>query len=382
MRDFNDIEVEYIQNRACDRITEILDALGIEYAERSDYLTGKCPCHNGDNPRSWYWAIRTSHWSCATHHCEKDKISGKSSSIFGLIRGAMSNKLNKPFYFNNSVMFAAQILGLYNLKLNRRSWEEIEIEKIIKQHKKRKINKPDSNSILLSDMVSKFKKDDIYYPKRGVTQDIIDRYHISYCGEEGKRFNQRAFFPVLDSTGKYIVGFSARSIWNKCEICKCYHNPKYTCPEKDRRKLYEKWIHSKGLKSEKYLYNYWFAKYHISKSGTAVICESPGNVWSLEMAGINNGVAIMGSNMSKTQRQLLQKSGALTLILALDNDKAGKEATEKIIEELNYYFRVIPVNLENVNDVAEMSKNEIINKIGKVFNNVSYENILKDSYSV
>lgn len=379
MKKFNSNEISYIQERACERITEILNALGIEFTERHDYLQFRCPCHNGDNERSVYWAVSTNHWKCMTHHCEKDKISGKSSSIFGLIRGAISNKINKPFYFDQAILLTAKILGLCDIKMDNITQEDIEINKIIKQHKKKQNRKPESDSILLSDMISKFKRDDIYYPKRGITEEIIDRYHISYCGEKGKRFNQRAFFPILDSSGKYIVGFSARSIWNKCGICNCCHNPKYTCPEKDRRKLYEKWIHSKGLKSEKYLYNYWFSKYHISKSGTAIVCESPGNVWSLEMAGINNSVAIMGSNMSKTQRQLLQKAGALTLILILDNDKAGKEATEKIIEELNYYFRIISVTPENVNDVAEMSQNEIINKIGSVLKNESKEFLLKDN---
>ncbi len=379
MQKFNFNEISYIQDRACERITEILNALGIEFTERHDYLQFRCPCHNGDNERSVYWAISTNHWKCMTHHCEKDKISGKSSSIFGLIRGDISNKINKPFYFDQTVLFTAKVLGLCDIKMDNITQEDIEINKIIKQHKKRKINKPDSNSILLSDIVSKFNKDDIYYPKRGVTQEIINKYHISYCEEKGKRFNQRAFFPILDSTGKYIVGFSARSIWDKCKICNCYHNPKYTCPGKNKRKLYEKWIHSKGLKSEKHLYNYWFAKYHISKSGTAIICESPGNVWALEMAGINNGVAIMGSSMSKIQRQLLQKAGALTLILILDNDKAGKEATKKIVDELNYYFRVISIIPENVNDVAEMNRSDIINKIGSVLKSESKEFLFKDN---
>jgi len=182
----------------------------------------------------------------------------------------------------------------------------------------------------------------------------------------------------MDESGKFVVGYSARSINEECPECGYHHSPKYSCPAKEIRPLYAKWIHSKGFKSEKYLYNYWYAKYHISKSGVAIVCEGPGNVWALEMSGINNGVAIMGASMSKTQRQLLQKAGALTLILLLDNDPTGENSTNKIVDELNYYFRVIPISLETVNDVAEMEKKEIVDKIGSILKDESKEFLLSD----
>jgi 5S rRNA maturation endonuclease (ribonuclease M5) len=379
MRNFNDKEVEYIQNRANERITEILDAIGVEYQERGDYLSAKCPCHDGDNPRSFYWAIRTNHWKCNTKHCEADKISGNSSSVFGLIRGAMANKTQQKWYFNQSVIFATKVLGLSDIKFNRSTKEELEIDKIIKQYKKKKNNIIDSNFIPLSEITINLKKDNLYYVNRGVTDDIINKYHISYCDNKNKRFYKRAFFPILDPTGKFVVGFSARSIYEECLKCEYYHNPNFSCPSKEKRHLYVKWIHSKGFKSEKVLYNYWYAKYHISKSGTAIICEGPGNVWACEMAGLNNSVAIMGSSMSKYQRQLLQKAGALTLIIPYDNDNAGMKLKDKLIKELNYYFRIIPIDINNVNDIAEMNKNDIINKIGSVLKNESKEFLFVDN---
>jgi len=378
IRKFNKKEVEFINSRANERISEVLDALGIEYTERSDYLQAKCPCHNGDNPRSFYWAIRTNHWKCNTKHCEKDKITGESSSVFGLVRGAMSNKTQSKWHFDNAVLFVAKVLGLCDIQMDKYTQEELEIDKIIKQHKNKKSKKIDSNMIPLSDIISTLKKDDIYYPTRGVTDEIINRYHISYCGTRGKRFYKRAFFPIMDDSGKFVVGYSARSIYEECEKCEYHHDTSFNCPKKEIRPLYAKWIHSKGFKSEKYLYNYWYAKYHISKSGVAIICEGPGNIWALEMAGINNSVAIMGSSMSKYQRQLLQKAGALTLILLLDNDETGENTTEKLLNELNFYFRVIPIDLESVNDVAEMEKKDIINQIGTVLKDESKEFLFKD----
>jgi DNA primase len=378
IKQFNDSEISYIQDRACERIAEVLDALGIEYVEKSDYFQGRCPCHNGDNDRSWWWATRTNHWNCATKGCEKSSISGNSSSIFGLIRGAMSNKLNKQFSFLESVSFAATILNLSNLKLDEETSENIEIFKIIKQYKKKK--KIEKNGFkLLSEVLPFLRKDTKYYPSRGVSQDIINKYYISSCKNKNKFFFERSFFPILDSSGKYVAGWSGRSIYGQCTLCKLYHNENIKCPSKDKALFHSKWLHSKNFKKELYLYNYWFAKYNISKTGTAIICESPGNVWAMEMAEIKNSIAIMGSSMSKEQRLLLQKAGALTLILAMDNDETGREATKKLSEELNYYFRIIPINLENVNDIAELNKNDIQNKIGQILKDNNKEFLLKDN---
>jgi 5S rRNA maturation endonuclease (ribonuclease M5) len=378
MKQFNEAEIKYIQDRACERVSEILDALGVEYFERSDYLQGRCPCHSGDNHRSFYFATRTSHWRCNTKHCHKNPISGNSTSIFGLIRGAMSNKLNRRFTFIESVIFAATILNLSDLKMDEETAENIEIFKIIKQYRVKKSAK-ENGLIPLSTMLPSLVKDTTYYPTRGVDENTISKYHISSCNKKNKLFFERSFFPILDISGKYVVGWSGRSIWGKCDSCKMFHNPIMDCPPKHKCLFYEKWLHSKGFKKELYLYNYWFAKYSISKTGTAIVVESPGNVWAMEMAGIKNSISLMGPSMSKEQRILLQKAGALTLILIMDNDKTGTEATETLMEELNYYFRIIPVNLERVNDVAELNSDDIKEQIGKVLKDNTKEFLLKDN---
>lgn len=378
MKQFNNSEIEYIQNRACERITEILDALGVEYIEKSDYFQGKCPMHNGDNDRGWWWATRTNHWECVTKQCHKNLISGNSSSVFGLIRGTMSNKLNRQFTFVESIAFAATVLNLSNLKLDEETAENIEIFKIIKQYKKKK--KIETNGLkLLSEVLPFLRKDTKYYPSRGVTENVINKYYISSCKNKNKFFFERSFFPVLDSSGKYVVGWSGRSINDQCKLCKLYHDLNIECPPKERSLFFSKWLHSKNFKKELYLYNYNFAKYNISKTGTAIVVESPGNVWAMEMADIKNSVAIMGSSMSKEQRLLLQKAGALTLILAMDNDKTGEEATQKLSEELNYYFRIVPIDIENSKDIAEMKNIDIQEKIGRILQKNNKEFLLKDN---
>jgi len=361
MQKFDEPQINYIQNKCNERIGEILDFLGIDYIENNNYLQMSCPIHMGDNPKALYWAFRTNHWRCMTRHCEQNKITGKSTSSLGLIRGIMSSRQNKMWSFNDTIEFVIKLLNLNNIKIDKQTQQDTEINKIIKQfkNKKRTLN---IRYPLLRDITNNLESDTIYYPSRGISKEIIDKYYISYCNTKGKPFYKRAFFPILDETGKYVAGWSARTIYNKCEKCKQYHKKDlYECP--NIRKNYSKWKHSRGLKVEKCLYNYNYAKQHIIANKTAIICEGPGDVWSYEMANIKNSLAILGLNISKDQRKLLQNANALTLIFSLDNDRAGVEAQERIYEQLGCYFKIHFISPEKNKDIGDMSKDEIKEEI-------------------
>lgn len=358
---FTKKEVDFIQDRACERITEILDALGIDYTEQSDYIQMPCPVHGGDNDRAVYWAVRTKHWVCKTRECHKDKITGPSSSIFGLVRGVMSRKTESDWSFQQAIDFIARILGLRGLALPDESAEEIEIRKLLKSAKQQKKNK--NNWPLLSEVLPKLEPDTTYYPARGIPKEIIEKYHISICKESNKPFTGRAFIPLLDESGKFVLGWSGRSIYEKCQKCNSYHNPQKQCPKVS----YPKWKHSKNAKLDNVLYNIWYAKRYIAKVKTAILCEGPADVWKYELSGIHNSVAILGLNISRQQRMILQNAGALTVIISLDNDEAGIIATERLREQLNAYFRVISVK-PTEKDIDMMDKEEILKLVGGKIN--------------
>jgi len=378
MKKFTRQEVQFVQERASERIDEIFDALGIDYRERNDYIQCACPVHEGDNPRSLYWAIQSSHWKCMTKHCEQEQITGPSNSVFGLVRGTMSQKTGHQWGFQRAVAFVAKVLNLQLSQMDDETEADIEINKAIKEHKKRQQNKYDKEETLLVDVLPMLQPDDVYYPSRGISKETIDRYHISFCGQKGKPFFQRAFFPVLDETGRVVAGWSGRSVWEQCSECQMYHGPMMYCPDDTKRGIYVKWKHSKGFRSEQHLYNYWYAKPFIAKFGSAIVCESPGNCWALDAAGIKNSVAMFGLSMSNTQRQLLQKAGALTLVFVLDNDEPGKQAIERLSKDFGYYFRLFFITPEDVNDVGDMVPEEINNQIGSILKTVSRESLLRD----
>ncbi len=377
MKNFNKQEVEFIQQRSCERITEIFDAIGCDYVEQRDYLHSACPVHGGDNQRAMFFAIRSRHWQCKTRGCHMDPITGPSTSVFGLVRGAMSCKTKKEWGFMQAVNFISQVLGLEECSIDKGTAQDMEIAKIVRQHRKKQVIQGCGTP--LSTMIPHLSSDQVYYPNRGVPPEIIAKYHVSFCNTKGKPMYKRAFFPILDVTGRYILGWSGRSIYDECGECGMHHHPQRSeCPDPKYRGVYTKWRHSKDFHGELCLYNIWHAKYFISKLATAIICEGPGDIWALEAAGVHNGVALLGTSLSRQQRLLLQNAGTLTVVLALDNDDAGKKAMEKLQKDLIHYFRVFHVTLGDTNDIGEMLPDDIAKQIGPASEKMSNRNIVSD----
>lgn len=373
---FTPQEINFIQDRAHERVTEIFDALGCDYSMRRDYIQCACPIHESNNPRSLYWALSSNHWKCMTRRCQEELITGPSTSIFGLIRGSMSAKTGKQWSFPQSVMYVVKVLNLQNIKIDDQTQDDIQISKALKEYRQRRKIDTKQQHRLLADVLPSLRPDTIYYPKRGVSENTIAKYNISYCGDQNKPFFRRAFFPILDPLGRHVVGWSARTVWDRCKKCSVYHSTEFDCPPKEKRLYYGKWKHSLGFQAEQYLYNYWFAKPFISKTGTAILCEGAGNCWALDACGITNSVAMFGLSLSRHQRLLLQQAGALTLIVALDNDEKGESAKKRMEEQLQYYFRLFFVSPDDVNDIGDMVPNDIQKMFGEMLKNTSREKLL------
>ncbi|KKN98954.1 hypothetical protein LCGC14_0141990 [marine sediment metagenome] len=382
MKHISSDKVAFIQDRANDRIAEVFDALGLEFVERHDYLQCACPVHEGDNQRGMFWAIRSNHWQCKTRGCHLEPITGPSTSVFGLVRGAMSSKTEKVWGFQQAVRFVSQALGLDKCSVDASTAQDIEIAKFVKQHKKKQatINRKGTP---LRDIVSQLQSDQVYYPNRGVSPEIIARYYISFCNVKGKPMYKRAFFPILDVTGRNVIGWSGRSIYDKCSKCGMHHHPeRQSCPDKQYGGVYTKWKHSKDFRGELSLYNIWYAKPFINKTGYAVLVEGPGDVWACEAAGIRNSVALLGVSMSRQQRLMLQNAGALTIVCMLDNDEAGLKAMKKLEQDLIHYFRVFCVTPETGKDIGEMFADDIVKKINPIIQKASRAELFSDGYLV
>ncbi len=124
-----------------------------------------------------------------------------------------------------------------------------------------------------------------------------------------------------------------------------------------------KYLYSKGLERGSYFFNFYNAK----KSDTLIIVEGIIDALLLTQRGISGVVACGGD--SPTQAQISQAFNYhkfQNTILFLDNDKAGKNGTDKAIELLNDYNTNIYVATSHpYKDPDEYLKNHSIDELQK-----------------
>jgi 5S rRNA maturation endonuclease (ribonuclease M5) len=349
----------------CDKIEDLLDYFEIEYKHNNHSMVSMCcPIHNGDNPS----AVNIYHegdnyrgnWKCRTHGC--DKIF--RSSIIGFIRGILSNKKygwindgDQTATFAEAIEFATKFVGqsLNDYKVDNATKEKKQFAQIIEKvtQKPEKLNL----QITRNQVKGILKIPAQYYIDRGYSTKILEKYDIGLCDRPNKEMSNRVVAPIYDDNREFVIGCTGRSIFPKCPKCSLYHNDTESCPQ-EYQWQYSKWKHSSGLKTQNVLYNMWFAKEHIKQTNTVIIVESPGNVWRLEENGIHNSVAIFGTTLSDRQKIILDSSGAMKLIIIMDNDDAGVEATKKIIDKCNRTYQ-IHVPTISKNDIGEMNSDEI-----------------------
>jgi DNA primase len=200
-----------------------------------------------------------------------------------------------------------------------------------------------------------------YLQERGFRADIIKKFQLGYCLQEGTHFstaataqqysaelllksgltterNQqlydnyrgRIIFPIHNNSGK-ILGFGARIIGKNDKA------PKYiNTPENE---IYVK---------SKILYGSYFARMAIDKSDECLLVEGYTDVISLHQAGIENVVASGGTSLTSDQLRLIKKyTNNLTIIY--DGDSAGIKAALRgldmaLEESLNVKLVLIPDN--------------------------------------
>ena len=117
-----------------------------------------------------------------------------------------------------------------------------------------------------------------------------------------------------------------------------------------------KYLYSKGLRKSRVL----FGIIHVEP--TDFICVTEGSLdpmW-LDQNGYTS-VALLGANMSRQQEDLLLSLPTKEIVLCLDNDQAGRNATEKSLTRLSTKCIVssikIPQEYKDVQDIR--NKNEL-----------------------
>lgn len=323
-----------------------------------------CMIHGGDHFNSLNLYIGGGYdmpfiWKCRTHHCE----GVFNKSIIGFTRALLSAKQgwtakgDDIVPFMDTIRFLCDLykVDIGNIKENPGEAEKNKFVRLANnaQARTQATQAPQGVS---REKVRRFLKIPAeYYLKKGYSPEIIDRYDIGYCDSPRSEMYGRTVVPVYDETGKFMIGCTGRSMFEKCEKCECYHDVG-ACPINKNK--YSKWRHN--FESRHHLYNYWFALDAIKQTSAALLVESPGNVLKLEMAGIHNSLGMFGNTLRAEQKFLLERAGVMDLHVLLDNDEAGRLGRKIIEEECSLYYNLNFIDLpDGVNDVGEMDVGEI-----------------------
>jgi DNA primase len=154
-----------------------------------------------------------------------------------------------------------------------------------------------------------------YLKQLGFSEAQIIETGMAVRNDNGRvydRFRNRLMIPIRDERGR-VIGFGARALAAE-------DNPKYL--NSPQTPLFDK---------SKTLFGLDMAKSVIRESETAVIVEGYMDAIQAHQAGFRNVVAQMGTAMTETQIRLLSRM-ARKIILALDSDAAGQNATRRSLE--------------------------------------------------
>ncbi|MFD1466194.1 DNA primase [Lapidilactobacillus mulanensis] len=180
-----------------------------------------------------------------------------------------------------------------------------------------------------------------FLQNRKVSRELLVRSGLFVQRQDGQlmdRFRNRVMFPILDQGG-HVIAFSGRI------LVKSEKEPKYlNSPETE---IFQK---------REVLYHFSQAKQTIRQTSTAYLFEGFMDVISAFRAGVQNGVASMGTSLTTQQLYLLSRI-TRKLIISYDGDEPGQNAIADALELVkNKPFEVGVVMLPDGQDPDEYIK--------------------------
>jgi DNA primase len=161
-----------------------------------------------------------------------------------------------------------------------------------------------------------------YYAGRYITEDSVKKFSLGYSEKQ-----DMVTIPVHSPDGM-TIGFVGRSVEGK------------------------EFKNTPGLPKAKTLFNL----HRVKTSDNVYIVESSFDAIRLDQVGIPS-VATLGANVSKAQVELLQKYFNNIIVVA-DNDEAGGNMKDRIIEKLGSRVSVIKLD-KQYKDIGDMDDDSI-----------------------
>lgn len=352
-----------LQLMLCCRLDDVLAELGVSLTKTGRMYFGCCPVHGGNNATALnlyrVGETKPGYWRCYTKQCHVSF----QPTVIGFVRGVLSHQKcgwtpgdkKNILGWKSTIDWCCGILGttIADVDVNDAGVEKARFASGVSV-----LTRPiyqASGGLKRAEVRERLKPPSPYFLDRGWLSTTLDRFDIGTCLDPSKPFFERAVVPVYDQDYKRCVGYTARSIHEKCGACGSYHTPSLPCLTGTQS---PKWLNSKGFSRESHLFGYWFAREKIKKSGVVCVCEGPMDVLRLVEARVHVGVALFGLSLSDQQQILLETSGATDVVVLLDNDQAGKGGAGELKKRLCRSFRLHFPKLPS-KDLGELPPEEV-----------------------
>ena len=323
----------------------ILDKFGVKYSDRGRYINSTCPLpshpSDADNPTAFSFDFDLGKWACWTCHCE-EKF---GRDIVGFMRGMLEKDLGTTVKWLTEFLESNLALSIDEIDVN-----SVDIVRKKKSEAQLIIHKTVPETLLT------YLKPPNYLLQRGFTEDVLTKYQAGYWERPGTYMNERIIIPVRDHDNR-LIGFTGRLTIEKEEWSSRSCN-------KDRTWI--KWLHGTHyIRYNRKLYPFKkeavvFNLYNVAnRYDSIILVEGPLDGFKLEMAGISNWGASLGSSFSPIQQKLLLDAGIRKIYLAFDPDKAGRKFTMRSKKILGTHFDVQEIDVPAPYDIGSLSPTTI-----------------------
>lgn len=310
---------------------EVFAEFGVtNYSHQGDLVITSCPVHlgsyqsafnlNTEETSEWF-----GNWFCNSHKCHLTY----GRDMIGLVLGLM--KRDSPeATFLDAMKFCEKLTR--NVTID---YEYRKLDAVTNFFSKQKA--ADKTFLTREQVRSRLHIPSTYYiEKRGFSPEILDSFDVGYCDRKDSPMYNRIVFPVYDEQGQYMIGCVGRRIDD---------GP-------------NKWINSKGFSKSSHLYGYNKAIKRAKEVGAIILVEGQGDTIRMHEAGISNTVGIFGASLSDAQEFLIQKTGVMNVVVAMDSDGPGQAAYESIYDRLRLLFNVIKLDIPK-KDIGDMTVDEV-----------------------
>lgn len=289
---------------------DLLDRLGIEVVStRGSEVQGFCPAHlartgHVDHNPSWWINSDT-----GAHICFSCQFKGSVQSLIAFMQGIDFESAST--WLKSSDTDLAK-------KLERLMSKEVAVEP-----------EPNLNPITEANLAAFVDPPIEMLRSRGILPNVAKEYGVLW-----DTFIQSWILPIREPITGALLGWQAKGGTDR--YFRNFPN---------------------GVQKSTALFGY--QQY---SGGDMIVVESPLDVVRLASVGITGGVATYGSVVSKAQVNYIR--GADSIIVAMDNDEAGKKASEYFLElsdSMGFECKFFDYSGTDAKDIGGMSKVEIVN---------------------